>query len=340
VRLLGLELGSGGNALSFVNIGDYLPATCGAISEAEFLCLEDVDLPAVGVGPAGYGEAALLEFNQLVNLNGGPFLGGSFIWAVTPRSSSHLSISSDGFTYGVQGGCEQDAWGSGAGPWPYVGYECWVEAGGGGGRFCEDVAIVQDRLDLFAPVYGHGSPTQGEPVRDFRIHFPVTPEHTDEYFGAHCQNPFWDPACHNRYPVKIVVRSSVGSQCFQMRAPEEGDPTQFEQELFTSQLDCTPPGLDEKDLYISGALDPLWYTDPPPFDQPVDMLLGGSGLPQTGSEQIANPGVSVVDVSSGWTNEGAEVQVQNVAPDVTAPVELDVTAPVELDPCLFGPCGD
>jgi hypothetical protein len=327
------------NALSFTDIGEYLPGECQKTGDTEFVCLIAIDLPAVDfIGDWGHGEGALLQLDQMVNLNDGPAVGGPFTHAPFPISSGRLFLSSDGFTFGVQGGCQQDAWGTGAGPWPSIGYDCWVKAGTG--RFCHNVEIVQDHFGLFRAVYGHGSPVESEPVNDFRIEFPAIADNPfspndpyDQYFNPQCESQPFHPACrHYRYPVRMIVRSSAGSQCLQIRPPEKGDPTEFEQDLLAAQVDCIPAGLDEEDLYIQGAFDPIWHTDPPPFDQPVQVVVDGAVAPaQWGSLQIVDLAISASAPVTGQTVQTGQYQFSGVV--------LDITAQAQMDPCQFIPCG-
>jgi hypothetical protein len=246
-----------------------LPSQCTPLSGTEFVCDQTVNVPDVSVG-TGAGLSGDLTVNKMYGHPAGPILGGSC--DILTRPYSTMSIYSDGFEYGVHGECRSTQ--GLAGPWPWIGYQCFASITGSG-ILCQDIQIVDDHLGLFGLV---GEPKSGERLmnccpnhaKTFQVKFPVVQFDPNNPNNA---NPkiaqYFDPNYeHYRYPVRLRVRSSVGSRTLEIAPPEQGNPQQHMTELLIKQAECIPPAF----IDVLGRFNPIWHIDPAPIDVVIDLL--------------------------------------------------------------------
>ncbi len=299
-----------------------LPAECTTLSGTEFVCALPMQLPDVSVGN-GIGLTGTLTLDKMVGLAAGPVMGGPC--AIAPRTLSRMNFASDGFDYGVHGGCYGSP--NGTGEWPWIGYRNTSEVSGLG-ILCQDIEIINDPLGLFAVV---GAPRAGERLSDccprrastFGIKFPrysADPSVVAQYFDPNSE--------HYRYPCQVLIRSSAGSQTFEIPPPTEGDQQRHLLELMIKQADCIPPA----EVPIRGT-DIMWQINPAPIDivfRPV--VDDPDDEPVAATGELSDMRMTIHDPIGNSTSGKGNYKFNEVS--------ASAQGTVALDPCLVIPCGD
>ncbi len=261
---------------------DDYPSKCHQISDEEFDCEQPVTLPVIRLSKwnAWFASRADLTMDQLHGHSSGIIMGGpcDVTIGLPPNPKKLLAVGDGSFTYGVQGGCNS----------LHLGWSGYLTIEGDG-RMC-GVWVINDPKGVYSASFDGWSQALGSDwigdIGGIALQFPLDGSDFDGFKA-------------NPYPCRLVIRTSVGSQCVEVAPPDvEIDPGVAAGLLTLAKANCLKPFW-----FSMQVMELLWLPDPPPFDVSI-------------YTRLEDPFVHTNDVTA---------QLTNVALNFSQPAQMDQT---------------
>ncbi len=225
--------------------GDF-PDECNQINDEEFQCKQPVSLPLIRLSKwnAIWSSRASLTLNKLFGHENGIIMGGPVTVTLgLPHSpKAPLEIGTGKFTYGVQGGCSS----------LHLGWSGHLPIEGDG-RLCQ-AKVINDPYGVYGvsknwEPHALGANWIGN-NRALTLSFPKSTAN----YAAFAANP---------YPCRLVIRTSAGSRCVDVPAPDIANINHAAAAgaMAEAKANCLKPFW-----FSMRIMELLWLVDPPPFD--------------------------------------------------------------------------
>ncbi|MBK8270935.1 MAG: hypothetical protein IPK83_22550 [Planctomycetes bacterium] len=297
------------------------PDECNQINDEEFQCKQPVTLPVIRLSKwnATWSSRATLTLNKLFGHTSGIIMGGpvNVTLGLPHAPKDLLSVAAGKFSYGVQGGCSS----------LHLGWSGYLPIEGDG-RLC-DVKIIDDPRGVYG-VSKNWSPHAlgGNWIGDNRILDLEFPRIGSNY-AAFVQNP---------YPCKLVIRTSAGSRCVEVPAPDIAhvNPAAAAGALALAKANCLKPFW-----FSLRIMEMFWLVDPPPFDIQTQIRFTDPFVyTQNAAARVVNMQLNFNEPVS-TRSLGGSVQFTGVTMNVLADVRIDrrSVTPMTRRGINFGPAG-